>query len=88
MLKTSDAGSSFVDNLIFPYLPHVSRWHKEIGHLVETRDLKKLSDWWKHKPGEEVVGASVDSCYKLPERMSEMIELSKEQNMNAHTFAS
>jgi hypothetical protein len=59
MLKMPDTGSSHLDSQVFPYIPHVSRWAKEIQHKFNA-DIVKMGDWFKHAPGEDIVGGSIN----------------------------
>jgi len=61
VFKTLDTGSTFLDMRVFPHLPHVSRWQKEIS--ADYKDGARwgdLAEWFGHRPGEEIVGASVE----------------------------
>lgn len=63
VLKTLDEGSTFLDVKVFPKLPHVSRWGEEISNHYMKKDVgswQLLADWFKHKPGEEIVGGSME----------------------------
>jgi len=72
VLKTLDTGSTFLDVQIWPYQKHVSRWEEEVEQkLIFTEEnniienytdahFQLLADWFAHKKGEQIVGASID----------------------------
>jgi hypothetical protein len=59
VLKTLDAGSTFLDDAVFPKLPHVSRWGQEVSEKYKG-NWPALVEWFDHKPGEEIVGGSME----------------------------
>lgn len=63
MVKTSDAGSTFLDMRVFPKIPHVARWRKEIENQFQL-DSAKMLDYFTHAPGELIVGASINGGMK------------------------
>jgi len=67
VLKTLDAGSTFLDIDVFPNLPHVSRWAEEVSEHKPGDEFTNwignypaMAQWFEHKPGEEIVGGSME----------------------------
>lgn len=56
LFKTLDTGSTFLDEFVFPKLSTVSRWKEEFN--IWRPNKQQMLDFFKHKPGEQIVGGS------------------------------